>query len=163
MKFIDVFQLTVDEFKLGMYSLKMTLSCRNMSEWSDCNDIYIVNAFICYTEWEYWFKMYGVNNSYIERQCSVLSYASEMCYVRRYIRQFWSTRLPTHTTLLILVLMNHINKRHHKIVLTVNKYYLPYRKKHAQFIGKLQWRSNYPARAAASLLTKKWRLSWVAD
>jgi len=33
MNFTDVVNFPVDDFKLGMYSLKMVLSCRNMSKW----------------------------------------------------------------------------------------------------------------------------------
>jgi len=39
MNFIDVTHFTISSFKLGMSSLKMALSCRNMSEWRHCNDI----------------------------------------------------------------------------------------------------------------------------
>jgi len=32
--FMDIFPLTINGFKLGMCSLKMVLSRRNMSEWN---------------------------------------------------------------------------------------------------------------------------------
>jgi len=35
-----VFHFTIDDCKLGMYFLKMALSCRNRSELSDCNIMY---------------------------------------------------------------------------------------------------------------------------
>lgn len=40
-----IFHFTINGFKLDMYSLKMTLACRNMSECSDCNVVYIISAF----------------------------------------------------------------------------------------------------------------------
>lgn len=46
----DVIQFSMKDFKIGIHSLKMTLSCRNMSELSDYSDIYlyIINAFSLY-------------------------------------------------------------------------------------------------------------------
>jgi hypothetical protein len=50
MNSIDVIQFSIKDFKIGIHSPKMTLSCRNMSELSDYNDIYlyIINEFSWY-------------------------------------------------------------------------------------------------------------------
>jgi len=45
MKFIDVVQFRVNGFNFGMYTVKMALSCRNMSDRSEVVPC-IVSAFI---------------------------------------------------------------------------------------------------------------------
>ena len=48
MNFNYVIHFTANSSKLGMYSLKMALECRNISEWSDHSVINTVSAFSCY-------------------------------------------------------------------------------------------------------------------
>lgn len=50
---INVVLFAINGFKFGMYSLKVALSCQNMSEWSDCNVVCIVSACSWYIKCKY--------------------------------------------------------------------------------------------------------------
>ena len=74
------------DFKLGMYSLKLALTCRNMIEWNDCNVIYCQWIEFWYIKWKVWFKFTKwiiVRMSFIVHKKQVLSYYKQSL-------MFWS-------------------------------------------------------------------------
>ena len=86
---------TIDGFKLVMYSLRMALWCRHMSDWSDYNVIYVMGAFCwCIKRKCLNYYLYCAGRNRLRTSHQKIDY----CFTGVWTRKEWETPMWGKTT-----------------------------------------------------------------